>query len=391
MNSATPPAVIVQPVERKTVPIYKEFVGRTDANQTIDIRARVEGVLDKASFKEGEFVSQGQILFTIDDQSYKASLESAVADQEKAESLVLHAQQQVELKQAQADLKKFESALVLAQQDLARAKPLVEQGAIERRQLDLAVDAEHQAKANVDSQRAKVDNTALNQRVELKQAQAQLESARAAVKQAQLNLGYTIIKSPIKGIIGLIKVYPGNLVGRGENTLLATVSAVDPIKVNFSISESAYLDAIKHVDPNGPDFPVKLLLADGSQHPYPGKLTALGRAVDPKTGTINIQGIFANPKAVLRPGQFCRVQVMVEKRKDALLVPVRCIQEVQGLKTVMVVDAANKVSLKTVTLGPQVGNDIIVTQGLTAGQQVIVEGLQKARPGDTVTIEPNKT
>jgi len=383
------PEVVVAPVAQKTIPIYSEFVGRTNASQTVEIRARVEGVLEQFSFSEGNFVSKGQVLFKIDKQSYEAALESARAELEKAESELMHAEQQVELKLEQAQLAKYQSALVRAKQDFARADSLVRQGALPKQQLDLAVDDEHRAEAEVESQKAKINNTALNQKVQVRQANAHVMSAKAAVKQAELNLGYTTIRSPIAGIIGRQEVHPGNLVGRGENTLLATISMVDPIKIDFSISEAAYLKAIKAINGSGGaknDPPLQLLLADNTIHPYKGSLTLLDRAVNPHTGTITVQAAFPNPKSVLRPGQFGRVRVMVEERKNALIIPQRSVQEIQGMKTVLVVGQDNKVCLRTVILGPRYENSFVVNDGLKAGERVIIEGLQKAKPGETVTV-----
>lgn len=386
ISQGPPPTVVVTTAVQKTIPIYNEFVARTEASQTVEIRSRVEGMLEHYSFQQGDFVSKGQILFTIDKQSFEAALESALAELEKAETEVLHAKQQVDLKQEQSELAKFESALVLAKQDLNRVVPLVKEGALEKRQLDITIDAEKRALAAVDSQRAKVSNTALNQNVQIRQAAAHVSAAKASVKQAQLSLGYTTIRSPLRGIIGRVHVHPGNLVGRGENTLLATISAVDPIKVNFSISEATYLQWMKSTNGSSDVAPLELILADGSTHPYKGIFKMLDRAVNPHTGTISLQAAFPNPKSILRPGQFARARVMVELRKNAILIPQRCVQETQGLKSVLVVGPDNKVSLRTINLGPRYENFVVVSSGLKAGERVILEGLQKARPGEVVTM-----
>ncbi len=380
------PAVVVTTVAQRNVPIYSEFVGRTDASQTVDIRARVEGVLEHFSFKEGDFVSKGQLLFSIDKQSWQAALEQAQAELARAEAEVQHAQQQLNLKREQAELASLESALVLSRQDLDRVVPLVKDGALEKRQLDVAVDTERRARSSVEAQKAKVRDTALNQDVELKQSNAHVSAAKAAIKQASLNLSYTAISSPLRGIIGKVKVHPGNLVGRGENTLLATISAVDPIRVDFSVSEAAYLRTIKNRTGQGSTIPLQLALADGSTHPYQGRFKTLERAVNPQTGTISVQAEFPNPQAIVRPGQFARIRLAAEQRQAALLVPQRCVQDVQGVKTVMVVRPDNKVALRTILLGPRYESFFVIEDGLKAGEKVILEGLQKARPGETVTV-----
>jgi membrane fusion protein (multidrug efflux system) len=379
--------VIVTTAIEKTVPIYSEFVARTAADQNVDIRARVEGVLEKFSFNEGDFVNKGQVLFTIDKQSLEASVASAQAELDKAQAEVLHAEHQVDLREQQAQLANYQSALVLARQDLGRVTALVNQGAVERRQLDVAIDTEHRALAQVNAQQAKVTNTTLNQKVEMKQAKAHVLSAQASLKQAELSLGYTTIKSPVHGIIGRVEVHPGNLVGRGENTLLATISVVDPIKVDFSIAEASYLEVIKHPDVYEMKPCAELILADNSVHPYKGRLKVLDRAVNSNTGTISIRAEFPNPKAIVRPGQFARIRLLSTKIANAVLIPQRCVQDVQGSKSVLVVDADNKVAQRSVTVGPAYETYFVITDGLKAGEKVILEGLQKVRPGDVVNAQ----
>ena len=331
--------------------------------------------------------AKGKFFSQLTNNRWRLRWNQPKAELDKAQSEVMHAEQQVELKEQQAQLANYQSALVLARQDLDRATTLVNQGALERRQLDIAIDAEHRALAQVNAQQAKVTNTKLNQSVELRQAKAHVMAAKSSVKQAQLNLGYTTIASPVRGIIGRVEVHPGNLVGRGENTLLATISVVDPIKVDFSVSEATYLEVTKHSTAYYTEPSVELISADNSIHPYKGTLKVLDRAVNSNTGTISVRADFPNPKAILRPGQFARVRLLAEKLPDAILIPQRCVQDVQGAKSVLVVGADDKVALKSVTLGPSYENYFVVNNGLKAGERVILEGLQKVRPGDVVTAQ----
>jgi membrane fusion protein (multidrug efflux system) len=206
------------------------------------------------------------------------------------------------------------------------------------------------------------------------------------VLQAQLDLGYCDIHSPISGIIGFLQVDEGNLVGRGDATLLATVSASDPLLVNFNLSEIEYL---KLTDPataghRAGQLRFDLLLSDESSHPYQGTFRVLDRSVDPTTGTMKVEASFPNPGSYLRPGQFARVRVAVAEKENAILVPQRAIQELQGAKTVLVVDQENKAVVRTVKLGDKVDKDVVVLDGLNAGERVIVEGMQKVRPGSQV-------
>jgi membrane fusion protein (multidrug efflux system) len=237
---------------------------------------------------------------------------------------------------------------------------------------------------------AALKDTELAQRIGIEQAQAAVEAGRAAVTQAQLDLNYTTIRAPVTGIIGRLDVNEGNLVGRGEPTLLATMSTYDPIKISATMSEVDYLRFARRAaerKASGPDIPLELILADGTRYPLRGRSTTLDRTVDPKTGTIVVEALFPNPEKLLKPGQFGRVRAVVEERPDAVLVPQSAVQEVQGAKSVLVVGPDDKVVLRTVTLNERIGDLVIVARGLEAGERVIVEGLQKVRPGMQVKPE----
>jgi membrane fusion protein (multidrug efflux system) len=334
-----PPAVVVAEVVQKTVPIYSEFVAQTDARETVEIRARVQAFLDAQHFTEGTIVKKGQLLFTLDKREYEAKLQQAKA----------------ELEIALARVGKAET-------DERRLKPLAERKAVPQQDYD---------------------NAAAN----LLAAQANVSAARAQVAAAELDLSYTTIRSPIAGLIGKRLVAPGNLVGKGEATLLDTVSSIDPIRVNATISEAEYLRffAQRKGGGNGAaSAPLELILADGSVYPQQGRLVIVDRAVDQKTGTLTIAAEFPNPEGLLRPGQFGRVRAVVEMAKDALLIPKRAVQEIQGMQTVLVVGADDMVALRTIRPGEAAGDLLVVSEGLKPGERVIVDGMQKARPGSKV-------
>jgi RND family efflux transporter MFP subunit len=338
-----PPAVLVAPVLQQTVPIYGEYVARTEARQTVEIRARVEGFLEKVLFKEGSQVKAGQLLFVIDQRPYKAALQDARGS----------------LDQAQAASEK-------AQKDVDRLRPLVAEDAAPQVDLDKA-------------------------EAEAQYSRAAIEKAKAAITKAELDLKFTEIHSPITGIIGKEEVTVGNLVTK-DQTLLTTVSSWNPMRVVFSISESdylllakRYLEGEKPASEAASNEPYELIMADNSIYPYRGKLGFVDRALDLTTGTLKIYVSFPNPKRLLRPGLFGRIRVVLEERPDALLVPQRAVQEMQGVKTVLVVSQDDKVALHTVTLGERYKDYFIVTEGLKPGERVLVEGLQKAIPGRKVT------
>ena len=338
--AAPPPSVVVTDVVQKTVPIYGEFVAQIDAKETVEIRARVQAFLEAQHFTEGTVVNKDQLLFTLDKREYQAKL----------------AQAKAQLEVAMARLGKTET-------DERRLKPLAERRAVPQQDYD-------DAAANLLS------------------AKAGVSAAKSQVEEAELNLSYCTIKSPIKGLIGKRLVAPGNLVGKGEATLLDTVSSIDPIRVNVTISEAEYLKYFGQQQKKGARRPdaagLELVLADGSVYPHKGKLVIVDRAVDLKTGTLTIISEFPNPQGQLRPGQFGRVRAAVDVAENAILVPKRAIQEIQGMKSVLVVGADNMVALRTIKPGETVGDMLIVLDGVKPGDRVIVDGIQKARPGSKV-------
>jgi membrane fusion protein (multidrug efflux system) len=333
-----PPAVVVAEAIQKTVPIYGEFVAQTEAKETVEIRARVQAFLEAQHFTEGTIVKKDQLLFTLDKREYEAKL-----------------------LQAKAQLEGSLARLGKAETDERRLKPLAERQAVPRQDYDNAL-------ANLDTARAGVS------------------SARAAVVESELDLSYCTIRSPIAGLIGKRLVAPGNFVGKGEATLLDTVSSVDPMRVDATISEAEYLKFSARL--KGPRSPggvaLQLILADDSVYPHQGKVVIVDRAVDLKTGTLSMVAEFPNPDALLRPGQFGRVRAPIEMAENVILVPRRAVQETQGMKSVLVVGADNMVALRTIQPGETVGDLLIVRDGLKPGERVIVDGVQKARPGSKV-------
>lgn len=383
---AAPPTVVVASVNQKTVPIYSEYVGQTRADNTVELRARVEGVLQKVYFREGTPVKKGQLLFTIDKRPFEAALQSAKAVAAKAASDLAQAQQRTDVIQAQAQLAEAQAVFVRADQDVKRLAPLAKEKAVTEQDLDAAIANQKSAKATVDARQANLTNLEAAVKYTIERAKAEVSAAHARVTQAQLDLSYCDVYSPLAGTIGFLQVDEGNLVGRGEATLLATVSASDPLLVDFSVSEIEYL---KLTDPETAGdragaLRFDLILSDESVHPHQGIFRVLDRTVDPTTGTVKVEAAFPNPGGYLRPGQFARLRVAVAERENAILVPQRAVQELQGSKTVMVVDAQNVVSVRSIKLGDKSDKDVVVLDGLNPGERVIVEGMQKVRPGSQV-------
>ncbi|HEY3065018.1 MAG TPA: efflux RND transporter periplasmic adaptor subunit [Methylomirabilota bacterium] len=392
--AAPPPTVIVAEVVQRTVPISAEFVGRTEAVPTVEIRARIQGVLEQVRFREGSTVQKGQQLFTIQQEEYRAALQSSRAQLAKAVADLTRARDTSVVDRSRANLEQAKAERGRTQNDVARYRPLAQEKAIPQQDLDTAVSKEQVAVAAVDAAEAQLKDTQLAQRTAIQLAEAAVESARASVTQAELNLSYTVIESPISGIISKLAVDTGNLVGKGEPTLLATVSSVDPIFVDFAITEADYLRFVKRIPglgrgevrQTGPATLV-LIIADSTVFPHKGRPVFVDRAVDQTTGTIHVRSEFPNPEIVLRPGQFGRVRAVTEEVPNAILVPQIAVQDLQGSKTVLVVGEGDKVAQRTVTLRETYQQFYIVTAGLKPGERVIVEGIQKARPGMQVKAE----
>jgi len=339
-----PPEVGVSEIVRRDVPVVMELVGQTKGAEDVDIRARVEGFLDEVAFTEGSMVTKGQLLYRIDPKPLQAALANA-----------------------EADMATWQSRLVKTDNDVKRLTPLAAQQAVSQQELDNAVAAQNAARAQVDA-------------------------AKAAVDKARLDLSYTTITSPLDGLVGTTVVKAGNFVGRGEATLLTTISRVDPILFRAGIAEAEYLRLTRIADQlrkdrGGEPIPIDLVLADGTVLPQKGRLDAIERAVDATTGTLTVQFRFPNPGGIVRPGQYGRARFVMETKKGALLVPQRAVQELQSLYSVAVVGTDNKIAFKTVTVGPRMGSLWVVESGLQGNERVVVAGLQRLREGMTVTTK----
>jgi membrane fusion protein (multidrug efflux system) len=339
-----PPEVLVTEVKQQDAPIYNEYVGQLDAWVNATIEARVQGYLISQNYKEGQLVKKDDVLFEIDRRPFEAAL----------------AQAKAALLQAEASAKQ-------AELNAQRATDLFQRKVASEQERDNAVQSSLAARA-------------------------QAEAQKAAVEVAQVNLDYTTIKAPVDGIAGLVKVQVGDLINIGA--VLTTVTKVDPIKAYFTVSEQRYADYAKRwADPqeraqHEKELRFELLFPDGSTYPQPGELFAIENQVDVRTGSLRIAAQFPNPGNILRPGQFARIRVQSEIRKDALLVPQRAVTELQGNYQVAVVGPDNKVHIQPVKMGRRVDHEWIVEEGLKAGDQIVVEGVQKVREGLTVNPKP---
>ncbi|MFM8332589.1 MAG: efflux RND transporter periplasmic adaptor subunit [Candidatus Methylumidiphilus sp.] len=344
-----PPVVEVVTVEQRDVPIHQEWVGTLDGMVNAQILAQVTGYLVKQNYQEGQLVKKGQLLYEIDPRTFQAALD-----------------------QAKANLARSEAMLTMARLNTERIVRLLPENAVSVRDRDNAVGR-------------------------LGLAEAEVAAAKAAVTSAQLSLGFTQITSPIDGIAGLSNAQLGNLVGPGSaNAVLTTVSQVNPIKAFIPLSEQQYMKYAR-AEPNGanpnPDArhpPLELILSDGSVYPEGGKLFFADRQVDVKTGTIQVATLFPNAQNILRPGQFARLRATVRTKVGALLVPQRAVGEIQGRKLVLVLKPDNTVEARPVKPAETVGTSFVIDEGLKPGEQVVAEGIMKARPGMKVNPKPFK-
>lgn len=379
--AAAPPAlpVTVVTVNSEHAPIYKEYAAQTFARDMVEVRGRVDGYIEKRLFQTGADVVAGQPLYVLDLRPYQADVQKAAGNLAQSEAGREFAARQVGLLQAEADLAQVEANLVKAQQDVERLRPLVAQEAASRQDLDNALAALRANEATVRAKRANVEQAGLSTKAQIDTTAAQVESNKAALQSAQLNLEYATILSPISGRVGDSLVPVGGLVSRNSSQPLTTIVPLDIIWVRFKLSESEY--SIQGLRRNTP---LQLVLATGEVLPQTGRLESTVNQVDSKTGTIELQATFPNPKRTILPGQFGRVRMLVEDRENAILVPQKSVTELQGTQTVLTVDQQNKVLARSVVTGERVGDRWVVLQGLNAGDRVITEGLQKAAPGSVV-------
>ena len=346
VSQLPPPNVQVVQVIQQDIAVEEEFVGQTYGLFDIALQARVDGFLEGIHFEEGRRVNKGQLLYTIAAEPYEAKV--ATAKGQKAEA---------------------NTRLVKAESDLTRIKPLAEKNAVSQSDLDAAIAQRDAALASVDA------------------AEANLESAR-------IELGFTKVYSPITGVIGKTEVYPGDYVGRGfTNVVLNEVSRIDTILVNFHLPEEKYLEIARYLSQRAkinfeqtkPSQGLTLILADGSIYPQKGTIKFINRQVNASTGTILLQASFPNTNNILRPGQFAKVRAVIDEIQGGLLVPQRCVQELQGNYNVFVVNDADEVEFRKIEVGSSYETSyLIVTSGLGPEDRVVYEGLQKVNGGDKV-------
>ena len=393
-----PPAVTVVAVAQRSVPVYGQYVGQTEAVKTVEVRARVEGFIERQVAPDGADVKAGDLLFVIDPRPFEAALRQAeanvardTAQLRQTEAAVT--QREADVRHAQANVERDLVQGENARTQEGRYRTLVQQGLIAREQYDQIRTNMTALEATVEADRAALENA----RAALAAARAAIENARASVRaneaaadNARLQLGYTSIRSPLDGRMGRAEVRVGALVGKGEATLLATVSTLDPMYVNFSVSEREALSvwgrrrAEMQARPGSSG--ITMTLPDDSAYPQDGRLDFVDRAVDPRTGTLALRAAFPNPARLLQPGQYVRLRVLLAERPDALVVPQAAIQESQGSASLFVIAPDKTVQVRTVRMGPRVGPLWVVEDGVKPGEQVVVKGLQQIRPG--IRVEP---
>lgn len=333
-----PPEVTVQPVEVRDMPVQVELTGEVRGGEDVEVRARVAGFLQSIDYREGTTVRAGDLLFVIDSRPFETTVARARAD--LAEARARHNRAVIQVN---------------------RLRPLAAQNAVSQQDLDNAVALEEANRAGV-------------------------AAAEATLTNAELDLGYTRVTSPIDGMAGLRQVDVGSYVGSPEPTVLTVVSALDPVRFDFTISEAEYLAYVRAATAEDRarrrgEPQLELILADGTVHPQKGRITVVGRGVDPETGTLPLQATFPNPGGILRPGQFGRVRLPVSTRKDAIVIPQRAVQELQGTFNVYVVGPDSVVQVRAVTPANRVGSEWVIAEGLEPADRIVVEGLQKVRPG----------
>jgi len=409
--NAPMPVVKVEPVVERDMPISVEYVGTLVGSINAQIRARVAGHLVSQNYSEGSPVKAGDLLFQVDARPFQTAADQADAKLQLAESQLNQAKAQVSASQAQveqaiakvaqdeAQVKQAEATQRQTELDVNRYTPLAQRGSVSQQELDNAVQSNQANLATVAAARAAVLNsqasvsqaraTLERSQADVKTQEANVNAARAALADARLNLGYTKVLSPIAGVAGFRGANIGDYVGPSDSTPLTTVSQVDPIYAEFPVSEQRALTVLRRwaADPSERSrLELHLILADGTTYSRPGRAAALDRQVDVTSGTVLARAIFPNPGNLLRPGQYAKVRAVVEVKKNALLVPQRAVQDVQGIRQVAVVRPDDTVDIRTVKVDVQVGSLWTVTEGLKPGERVIVEGGDRVRAGQKVRL-----
>jgi membrane fusion protein, multidrug efflux system len=341
-----PPDVLVIDAATRDVPVYREWVGTLDGSENAEIRARVTGYLLKRDYQEGALVKKGDVLFEIDPRPFVAALA-----------------------EAKSQLDQGKAAQIASQAEADRATELFNKRVISEQEF--------------------------TNKTQLKESSAaKVEALKANVEQAQLNLNFCKVTSPVGGIAGIARAQVGDLVGTANSTVLTSVSTLDPIKIVFPVSEAEYLTAANRIQ-EGIAKPldqrqefIDLILADGKTLPNRARLLSVDRQVNASTGTILVTAVLKNPGSVLRPGLFARARITASTLKDAVVVPQRAVMEVQGSYQLAIVGTDGKAEIRPVQVGPRVGTDWVISSGLKAGEKVIVEGIQKVKSGMPVVAKP---
>ncbi|MDX2136386.1 MAG: efflux RND transporter periplasmic adaptor subunit [Saprospiraceae bacterium] len=334
-----PPDVNVVAVGKRNVPIISEYIGQTYGATDVEIQSRIDGWVTAIHFKEGDRVRKGQLLYSLDDQPLLNDID-----------------------QAKARLTSATSTHVKARSDLSRVEPLTAMNALSKRELDAAQAAE-------------------------KAAASEVQAAQAALNNAQVRLGYTKVKSPIDGVIGISNVQVGDYVRIMSSQPLNTVSALGSVRVRFSVSEQDFLRYTKAKGSGAlSNFPMELVLSDGTSFTEPGRLDLTNREIDPQTGSILVQAVFQNARGLLKPGQYVKLRLTTQELKDAIVVPQQAVNQMQEVYMVYVLNENNTISPRQVKMGPRIGANWVVTEGLRDGERVAVLGSTSIKPD--VTIYP---
>jgi len=350
-SAPPPPEVAVVQVSGEDVPVYREYPARMYARDMVEVRGRVDGYIERRTFDIGSDVKAGQVLYVLDVRPYQAEAERARGA----------------LAQATADIAQAEANLAKAEQDVARLEPLVKEEAAAKQDLDNALAALKAGQAAVSSRKANV------------------EASRAQLRTAELNVEYATIRAPISGRIGDSLLQVGGLVSRSSAEPLTTIVPLDPIWVRFQISEA---ELVTYQRLESQSLPIQLILSDGTVLPQHGRIENTLNGVNTRTGTMEVQARFPNANHTIQSGQFGRVRLRLAERKNAILVPQKAVQELQGLQSVLTIGEDNKVQVRSIVTADRVDDRWVVEQGLVPGETVIVDGLQKARPGSVVKPTP---
>ena len=342
VEAAKPMEVPVVQVMQQDVALESEYTGQTYGDSDVELRTRIEGWVESMNFKEGSMVTRGQVLYTIDDLPYRNKVD-----------------------EANSALSEAKTMMIKAKNDLDRIEPLARIGAVSQRELVAA-------QATYDASVSKV------------------ESSQASLDNAKIELGYCRVTAPITGMIGISKVKVGDYVNQGPQFIINTVSSIDNIRVRFTISEKEYLRITRlmqemkiKLGEKGDN--VRMTLSDGSQYPLKGKMNFADRQVDPSTGAMTLEAQFRNTDNVLRPGQYVKLKLVTEYRKEALLIPQRAVNEMQGLYQIFSVGDSNKIAIKLIKLGPSYNMSYIVESGLTKQDRIVIGGTQMLRSGSIIT------